>query len=207
MSKDLFISIVSSRDSQLTPAQLEGYWERGLSGLLPARILEFIKLDLYRIPKIYHAYLTIKGHSPVFINKDSFKRLVLETLIDGPRYMSELQQFFSVPAKLRREVMEELITERAVKYEFCPVGNAILYSLNCQKRLPKKSERQIAAVLGETEVTLYHLSLQIGDVDYVYLCAWFRDLLFRGSKQYVISYNNEKRALVRKSANNLVNAL
>lgn len=198
MSKELFISIVSARDGQLTRSQLEGYWERGLEGLLPARILEFIKLDLYRIPKIYHAYISLKGYSPTNVNKDSFKRLVLETLVDGPRYMSELQQFFSVPAKLRREVMEDLIEAGAIKYEFCPVGNAILYSLNCQKRLPQKIERQIGSVLGETEITLYHLSLQIGEVDYAYLCAWFRDLLFHGSKQYVISYNSEKRALVRK---------
>lgn len=201
MSKELFISIVSSRDKSMTRAQINGYWERGIEGLLPERILEYIKLDLYRIPEIYHAYLTHRGFSPIRVNKESLKRLLLETLINGPCYMYELQRFFSVPAALRREVMEDLILSRAVTYQFCPIGNAILYSLNCQKRLPKKVERQIAAIVYEKPVSLYHISLHIKEVDYSYLCAWFRDLIFNGSNDYAISYNSVRRAEVRKVIN------
>ena len=203
MTKELFVSIVSARDKNLTPAQMTGYWEKGINGLLPARILEFIKMDLYRIPEIYHAYLSKFGHSPIKVNKDSFKRLVLEILIEGPRYMYELQRFFSVPAELRREVMEDLIASKAIDYQYCPVGNAILYSLNCQRRIPKKVERRISSIVGEGTVTLYHLSLNIIEVDYSYLCAWVRDLIFRGSTEYAVSYTDTRRAQVSKIINGI----
>lgn len=68
MTKELFVSIVSARDKQITRAQMQGYWERGIEALLPARIFEYIKLDLWRIPEIYHAYISRFGFSPMVIS-------------------------------------------------------------------------------------------------------------------------------------------
>lgn len=190
--------MIKARRPNLTTAQVEGFWECALKAKLPHHILEIIRMDLFRLPKVLQAYSSVHGYSPANIQKNSVRRLILEILIDGPRYMAEFQKLFTIPTEMRREIFSELIAIKAVKFEFCPVGDCMIYSLNHNKRIPKHVEQKIDLIVGDSAVSLYHLSLHLQDIDYSYLCAWFRDLLFKGSNAYQIRYTADKRAWVSK---------
>lgn len=199
MSKHTFKSILKKSLPDVTVIQLDRYWDLALTAQLPARVFDVIAADLYRLPDVYGAYEQKLGHSPVMVKKDQARRLILEMLIEGPRYMVEIQKLFSIPTALRRQVLTQLINDGLVCFAFCPIGNCIAYSLSPCIRLTRKLKQRIEEVVtGYQTMSLYQVSMYMQDCKYSDLCAYARTIFQDESHKLEVSFTNGKTYIAVK---------
>ncbi|HCA5286870.1 TPA: hypothetical protein MW252_002987 [Acinetobacter nosocomialis] len=201
MSKVVFASILKRSLPEVTKVDIDAYWVHALNATLPARILDVISPSLIQLPLVHDAYVKKNGHSPLIVRPDQARRLILELLIDGPRYMSEIQKLFSIPSEMRMSVMEQLIQDKYVVYEFCPIGNCICYDLNPKLRINSELKYRIDRAMQKApQMTLYQLSLRAIAFDYAILCIWAKLILRNGSLNYILNYENANVLITHKTA-------
>ncbi len=199
MSKLIFASILKGALPDTSIVQVSGYWDMALKANLPNRIFDLIVPQLYRLPLIHEAYCEKRGFSPLVMSEDQARRLILELLIEGPRYMSEIQKLFSIPAEMRRDVLASLVEARIVQCQFCPIGNCMAYELSPVLRVPKKVECKIDQAMSWSEsISLYRLSLSVASVDYSVLCEFTRSILNNGSHKYAVEFHQGKVVICHK---------
>ncbi|MCH2003660.1 MULTISPECIES: hypothetical protein [Acinetobacter] len=199
MSKVIFASILKRSFLEVTKADIDAFWLHALNATLPARVLDVISPSLIHLPLVHDAYVNKLGHSPIIVRADQARRLILELLIDGPRYMSEIQKLFSIPSELRTSVMEQLIADKYVVFEFCPIGNCICFDLNPKLRINSELKYQIdRAMQKATQMTLYQISLRAIAFDYAILCIWAKLILRNGSLNYTLNYEDANVLITHK---------
>lgn len=203
MSKHVFHSLLKSALPDVSIAQLNGYWNLAINAQLPGHVFDVIATDLYRIPQVFGAYQQKLGYSPAVMNKELATRLILEMLIEGPRYLSEMQKLFSIPTDLRRKVLTQLIHDRIVRFAFCPIGNCMSYFLSPRIRISKKSKQRIEEVMKcYHTMTLYQLSLYVGECSYSDICAYARTVFQDEEHALEIYFNAGKIHISEKGAFN-----
>lgn len=191
MSKFIFASILKRSLPEVSKVDIEAYWKHALNATLPARILNVISPSFIQLPLIYEAYVKKVGLSPIAVDAKQARRLILELLIDGPRYMSEIQKLFSIPNELRIAVIEQLIEEKYIVFEFCSIGNCLCFDLNPKLRVNAELKYRIDQVMQKnSKITLYQLSMWMISFDYVLLCIWAKLILRNGSQHYSVSYQD-----------------
>lgn len=196
MSKHVFKSLLAPLFPDMTITQLNGYWDLAINAQLPSRVFNLVANDLYRLPQVYGAYQQKLGHSPIKVSKDLARRLILEMLIEGPRYLSEIQKLFSIPADLRRTVLSKLIEDGLVCYAFCPIGNRISYFLSPRIRVTGKLKRRIEEVVScNHPMTLYQISLYVGKCDFSDLCAYAKTVLQDEAHRLEVYFKNGKACM------------
>lgn len=191
MSKFIFASILKRSLPEVSKVDIEAYWKHALNATLPARILNVISPSFIQLPLIHEAYVKKMGLFPISVDAKQARRLILELLIDGPRYMSEIQKLFSIPSELRRAVVEQLIEEKYVVFEFCSIGNCLCFDLNPKLRVNTELKYRIDQVMQKnSQMTLYQLSMWMISFDYVLLCIWAKLILRNGSQHYSVNYQD-----------------
>lgn len=200
MSKSAFATLLKSILPEVNKTQIDGYWLLALDANLPVKIFNQISSSFYKVPEIHAAYEKKVGFSPLVVDRDLARRLILETLIEGGRYMSELQRLFTIPANVRQEILEELISDGIVVWEFCPIGNCISYDLSSRLRPSGELKKGIKrAMFNADKMSLYRLSLFNVDFDYVWLCVWARSIFFNGSDLYEVESHNGRVVILNKA--------
>lgn len=191
MSKFIFASILKRSLPEVSKVDIEAYWKHALNATLPTRILNVISPSFIQLPLIHEAYVKKVGLSPIAVDAKQARRLILELLIDGPRYMSEIQKLFSIPSELRIAVIEQLIEEKYIVFEFCSIGNCLCFDLNPKLRVNAELKYRIDQVMQKnSKITLYQLSMWMISFDYVLLCIWAKLILRNGSQHYSVSYQD-----------------
>lgn len=187
MSKTVFASILKSK-LQLNRFELESYWLQALNARLPQFVLELISPEFLRLPSVYQAYVNNCGFEPVILNKDQARRLILEALIEGPRYMTELRALFTISKEMRLEVITELLEEKTICFNYCPIGKCIAYELNRRIRIPDNLLRRLNSYLALNQrVSLYRFSLMATKYDYSILCVMAGRIQERDNSSILIS--------------------
>lgn len=182
---------------------INAYWDLALKAQLPNRIFDLIVPNFHRLPLAYDAYCKKLGYSPITVNKSQARRMILELLIEGPRYISEIQNLFSITAEMRREVLSELVDSNKVVFEFCPIGNCISYDLAPYLRIPKKAKTVIDNAMRESQsMNLYQLSLRALDIDYAVICVFAKSVLNTGSYKYDVGFDIGNVVLSHKGSMN-----
>lgn len=170
MSKVIFFSILKNK-LQLSRTELDQYWKLALNAELPKFVFDLISPSFLRLPQIHEAYVVKLGCKPVPINKDQTRRLILEALIEGPRYASELRELYTIPTDLRLNVVGELLADKKICFNYCPIGNCIAYELNRRTRAPDNLVRRLNTYLrANNKVSLYRFYLMSKQYDYSVLC-------------------------------------
>jgi hypothetical protein len=171
MSKIAFFSLLKTR-LRLSLPEIRCYWDLALTADLPQFVFDVVSTQFLRLPEVYAAYVNKYGLKPLPINRDEARRLILEALIDGPRYMKELRQLYTLPKELRQQVVAELLDEKKICFYFCPIGNCMLYELNRRIRVPDNLIRRLNTYLkANGRVSLYHFWQMTVKYDYSLLCV------------------------------------
>lgn len=200
MSKSTFAAIIKAKLPEVSRVQIDAYWEMAHDANLPAVLFNAIVPSFHRLPTIHDAYVKMVGFSPLTIQRDQARRLILELLIEGSRYMSEIIRLFTIPAAMRQEIMEELIRDDFVCWKFCPIGNCISYDLNRRLLPKKKMQKRIHATMRNAErLSLYRLSMCAVNEDYFWFCLWARSVFFNGSNDYEIAYKDGAVIILNKA--------
>lgn len=200
MSKSAFATLLKNTLPEVSKTQIENCWLLGLDANLPTRIFNAISPFFYKVPEIHAAYEKKVGISPSVMDRDLARRLILELLIEGSRYISEIQRLFTIPTAMRQEILAELIRDKIVVWEFCPIGNCISYDLSPDLRVNGVLKNGIKrAMKNADQMSLYRLSLFNVGFDYVWLCVWARHVFFNGSQDYEIGSHNGRVLVLNKA--------
>lgn len=171
MSKIAFFSLLKTR-LKLSYKEINSYWELALTANLPQSVFDLVSPSFLRLPEVHQAYVNKYGFKPVPINKDEARRLILESLIEGPRYMKELRQIYTLPKEMRLKIITELLDERKICFSYCPIGNCMMYELNRRIRVPDSLARRLNTYLrANGRVSLYHFWQMTAKHDYSLLCV------------------------------------
>lgn len=198
MSKIAFFSLLKTR-LRLNLSEIRCYWDLALSADLPPFVFDVVSPSFLRLPEVHAAYAAKYGVKPVPINKDEARRLIMEALIEGPRYMRELRQLYTLPRELRLEVVAELLDEKKICFYFCPIGSQMLYELNRRIRVPDNLVRRLNTYLrANGRVSLYHFWQMTSKYDYSLLCVLAGRIQDRDFGCVDLVWENGKAYLVYK---------
>lgn len=200
MSKTAFFSLLKTRLS-LNFSEIRHYWELALNADLPQFVFNVVSPSFLRLPQVHEAYVKKYGLKPIPINKDEARRLILEALIEGPRYMKELRELYTLPKDMRLQIVSELMDEKKICFSYCPIGNCMAYELNRRIRVPDNLARRLNRYLrANGRVSLYHFWQMTAKYDYSLLCVMAGriqerdfgcvDLNWKDGKVF-LSYRNE----------------
>lgn len=168
MCKSLFASILRKK-YQFSRAAIEGFWQSAIAGSLPPFLFDEIQPDLVRFPKIYRAYAQKLGRSPS-ISAYQAKILIIESLLEGPRYMSEFKKLFAIHKDMMNKIMAEMLEDSLITWSYCSIGNCISYSLGkaqSNHNLMRKCRR---IVKEKAPLRLSTLAMLM-EIDYLKACA------------------------------------
>lgn len=176
MSKIAFFSLLKTR-LRLSYPEINNYWELALTADLPQFVFDLVSPSFLRLPQVHQAYVKKYGLKPIPINKDEARRLILEAFIEGPRYMRELRQLYTLPKDLRLQIVTELLDERKICFRFCPIGNCVAYELNGRIRVPDNLARRLNTYLrANHRVSLYSFWQMTSKYDYSLLCVLAKNI-------------------------------
>lgn len=197
MSKMLFASLLREHFS-LDKTELESCWQMALNARLPRIMFEVLTPYLIRLPQIHEAYKQKQGEYPIMINEDMARRYLLEAFVEGPRYMRELASIFSIPSELRQKVIQDLINEKLLSWEYCPIGNCIAYKLNPYNKVPGHLLRRLNDCLRNTrQISLNAFSYRVGVKDYHILCLMCAQIAARTESVVTVTTVNGQITLSR----------
>ena len=171
MSKIAFFSLLKTR-LRLSYPEINNYWELALTADLPQFVFDLVSPSFLRLPQVHQAYVSKYGLKPIPINPDEARRLILEAMIEGPRYMKELRQLYTLPKEMRLKIVAELLDEKKICFSYCPIGNCMAYELNRRIRVPDNLARRLNTYLrANGRVSLYHFWQMTAKYDYSLLCV------------------------------------
>lgn len=199
MSKTAFFSLLKTR-LKLSYREINSYWELALTAELPQFVFDLVSPSFLRLPEVHQAYVEKYGFKPLPINKDEARRLILEALIEGPRYMKELRQLYTLPKDMRLSLIAELLDDKKICFSYCPIGNCMAYELNRRIRVPDNLARRLNTYLkANRRVTLYSFWQITAKYDYALMCVMAARIQERDFGCVDISRENGKVFLSYKS--------
>lgn len=179
MSKAVFTSILKS-SLQLSRSEMDAYWQLAMNASLPSFVFDLVSPSFMRLPQVHNAYVAKRGFKPIPMTKQQARRFILEALIDGPRYMKELRELYTIPTEMRLEVVAELLDDKKICFAFCPIGNCMAYELNRRIRVPESLVRRVNTYIrANKRISLFHFYEMVARYDYSVFCVLAGNILNR----------------------------
>lgn len=190
MSKSIFTSLLKSK-LHISQSEIEAYWKLALNASLPNFVFNLVSPSFLRLPQVHDAYVEKRGVKPVPVTKNQARRFILEALIDGPRYMRELRDLYTIPKQVRLDVMADLLDEKKICFSFCPIGNCMVYELNRRIRVPESLVKRLNTYLrANKRISLFHFYEMVAKYDYSVFCVMAKNILNRDFGHVGLKFEN-----------------